>query len=35
MIPEYELQFGKLLRKNINDTSNEGLVDYVIRVFDV
>ena len=35
MVPEYELQFGKLLRKNTNDTSHEDLVDYVIRVFDV
>lgn len=35
MIPEYELQFGKLLRKNINSLSGEDLVDYVIRVFDI
>jgi hypothetical protein len=35
MVPEYELQFGKLLRKNTNDTSHEDLVDYIIRVFDI
>ena len=35
MVPEYELQFGKLLRKNTNDISHEDLEDYIIRVFDI
>tara|TARA_R110002126_G_scaffold232922_1_gene377244 strand:+ start:1720 stop:1827 length:108 start_codon:yes stop_codon:yes gene_type:complete len=34
MVPEYELQFGKLLKRNMLDHRNEDLVEYVIRVFD-
>lgn len=34
MIPEYEIEFIKLVHQNILD-SKEDLVDYVIRVFDI
>ena len=35
MIPQYEIEFIKLVDQNTLDSKKEDLVDYVIRVFDI